>query len=98
MVSLGQGFKKGGKFRPIHARPNQLSLEQLVVKNLNSTSKSVINKIKQQNLDEQGNFTQDSKKIKLQSVKTLASKRNLFQLKGTDPQNKIVVKTVRLSN
>ncbi len=95
---MGHGFKKGGQFHPIGSAPHRLSLEQLGVTNLNSPSRSVINKIKTQNLDSQGNFTEDSKKIKLQSIKTLASKRNLFQLKGTDPSNRIVTKTIRLSN
>ncbi len=98
MVSLGHGFKRGNKFIPTDGSPHALSLEQLGVTNLNSPSKSIINKIKEQNLDAQGNFTQDSKKIRFEGVKTLARKRNLFLLKGTDPQNKIVTKTVRLSN
>jgi len=98
VVNLGRGFKKGGKFHPTNGSPHALSLEQLGVTNLNSPSKSVINKIKQQNVDAQGNFSKDSKKIRLEGIKTLASKRNLFLLKGTDPENKIVTKTVRLAN
>jgi hypothetical protein len=98
VVSLGHGFRKGGQFRPITPRSHGLSLEQLGVTNLNSPSKSITDKIKRENLDAQGNFTQDSKKIRFEGVRTLASKRNLFLLKGTDPNNKIVTKTVRLSN
>ncbi len=98
MVNLGRGFKKDGKFIPLNGSPHALSLEQLGVTNLKSPSKSIIDKIKEQNLDAQGNFTQNSKKIRFEGVKTLARKRNLFLLKGTDPENKIVTKTVRLSN
>jgi len=95
---LGHGFRRGGKFHPIGERPQGMSLEQLGVTNLNSPSKSVIAKIKRENVDSKGFFEQDSKRVRFQSVKTLASKRNLFQLKGTDPENRIVVKTVKLAN
>jgi len=96
---VARGFKRHNKFIPTDGSPLALNLEQVGITNLNSPSRSVINKIKEQNLDSKGNFSKDSKKIPLESIKTLARKKNLFLLKGTNPTDqKTVTKTVKLAN
>lgn len=97
------GFKKGGKFHPTSGKSSiAVSSDQV---NLKSPTSSIVQQIKKQNIDSQGNFSHVNKKlgnkrekIKLEEVKIFNPKTHTFLLKGTSPTNdKTITKIVKLN-
>lgn len=93
---MGRGFKdSGGKFRPTNKSTRTLSSGQL---DLRSPNKPLLEAVRQQNIDPEGNFTQNSKKIPLETISIFNKKNKTFILKGTNPSNeKTVTKIVKLN-
>jgi len=93
---MGRGFKDhGGKFHPTDKNSKTLHSDQL---NLKSPNKPLLEAVRQQNIDPEGNFTQNSKKIPLETISIFNKKNKTFILKGTNPSNeKTVTKIVKLN-
>jgi len=79
-------------FAKLRGGSRKLSSDQL---NLKSPPRSIVNLIKDQNLDNRGRFTHKNfrlgnkiEKIQLESVKVFNTKNDTYLLKGTSPSDK----------
>ncbi len=95
-MKLGRGFTDSKKkFHPTGKSSIRLHPDQV---NLKSAPKSLLSQIKQQNIDSQGKFSHNSKKIPLEKISIFNLKNKQFILKGTNPSTeKTVTKIVKLN-